>query len=89
MRACPLAGPCPMPHAACACPGTCGVGVLIFPSLYPRRNAGLLHVCKSGRQYKAQEETWLVSGLQAHRHLSVTEDEARRCPCVCVCVCVA
>ena len=30
----------------------------------PRRNAELLHLCTSGRQYKAQEENWLISGLK-------------------------
>ena len=36
----------------------------------PRRNAGLLHVCTRGGQYKAREEVWLVGGLQDHRYLS-------------------
>ena len=30
----------------------------------PRGDAEVLHVCTSGRQYKAQKEHWLVSGLQ-------------------------
>ena len=33
----------------------------------PRRNAELLHVCTSGRQFKAQKENWLISGLQDQR----------------------
>ena len=34
---------------------------------HPRRNAGLWHVHTSGRQHKAQEDIWLVSGLQDQR----------------------
>ena len=45
----------------------------------PRRNSGLCHVCTGGRQYKAQKENGLVSGLYDHRYLSVAEDETRRC----------
>ena len=42
-----------------------------------RRNAELLHVCTSGRQYKAQKEDWLVSGLQDHGYLSVKRETYR------------
>ena len=45
----------------------------------PRRNSGRWHVCTGGKQCKAQKENGLVSGLQDHRYLSVTEDETRRC----------
>ena len=48
-------------------------------SIDPQRNSGLWHVCTGSKQHKAQKENGLVSGLQDHRYLSVTEHMTRRC----------
>ena len=67
--------PCPCCGAVLACTAA-GAGqgpcVPLPAPPPPRRNAGLLHVCTGGRQDKAQEEMWLVSGLQDRRCPSVT-----------------
>ena len=67
--------------------GTWSTAVLPVMNTAPpppsRRNAGLLHVCTSGRQYKAQKENWPVSGVKDHRYLSVRRmrhENARRQP---------
>ena len=43
----------------------------MLPPPPPRRNAGPLHVCTGGGQYKAQKQNGLVSGLSDHRSRSV------------------
>ena len=48
------------------------------PSACPRRNSGYCTCAQDGRQYKAQKEMWLVSGLKDHGYLSRKKKEIQK-----------